>query len=72
MLKRIKQYLRIRRLGNLIYRFKYHVLKIPIVWYTGRNKGLFVLTGKPDFNRPLIWTKHVLKGRKYTKKEVKR
>ena len=61
----------IHRCNNLMYRFKYHVLKILIIWYAGRNKGTLVVTGKPNFSRPLTWTKYTLKGKKYTENEVK-
>lgn len=40
-----------------IYRIKYYWLKLPIIWYRGTNKGILVITGKPDFSRPLTWVK---------------
>ncbi len=48
------------------YRFKYHFLKIPIVWYTGKNKGTFTLKCIPPTNEDkkcnMVWEKCVKIG----------
>lgn len=52
------------------YRFKRYVLKIPIIWYVGRNKGTMINAGKPNFIKPVKWTKCIVIGKKYSEIEV--
>lgn len=48
----------VRRYHDFAYRYRHHIQLEPIVWYAGRNKGTLVVTGKPDFTRPLKWTRY--------------
>ena len=57
MIKRFISYCRIK-----IYIVKHRWLKIPIVWYVGKNKGTMVVSEQPNFDKPLTWTKVVYKA----------
>jgi hypothetical protein len=60
----------ISRIKGWHYRIKYNVFKMPIIWYEGRNSGTFICAGKPDFKRPLKWTKVTMIGGKRTDETV--
>lgn len=57
---------------GFVYQYRHHIQRKPIIWYAGRGKGTLVVTGKPDFSRPLKWTRCELIGGhfKYTENDV--
>lgn len=54
------------------YKFKYNIIGIPIIWYTGYKKGTFINSSKlPVDKNNMKWTKHVLiKGKKTQYKTI--
>ena len=52
IIKKLVSYYKIK-----VYIIKYRWLKMSITWYVGRGKGTLVVSGQPNFNKPLMWTK---------------
>lgn len=62
--KLIKQLLKlyfIYLLKGYWYKLKYNIIGLPIVWFTGYKKGLYISIGKlPIDKKNMQWVKHTL------------
>ena len=62
--KLIKQLLKLYivcLLNGYWYWLKYHIIGIPIIWYSGYKKGMFLSVGKLPVNKnSMQWIKHTL------------